>query len=126
MRPELSSPARFRTQGGSPESDGEGRTKEILVSIFFLLFFCYIYSTVMVPNIVYNCEIMTIIETHVTEENTLNKKVSRLFIFQNPPHPPKVNHWFTFLYFYSLCSQSQFNLIGLTPSICIQFLLFVI
>ena len=30
IRPELSSPARFRFQGGSPERDG--RTKEILVS----------------------------------------------------------------------------------------------
>ena len=32
LRPELSSPARFRFQGGSPERDGAGRTKEILVS----------------------------------------------------------------------------------------------
>ena len=33
MRPELSSPARFRIQGGSPERDRGGqRTKEILVS----------------------------------------------------------------------------------------------
>ena len=41
---------------------------------------------------------MTILERHVTEENTLQKKVNRPPSFRNAP-PPKVNHWFTFLYF---------------------------
>ena len=41
---------------------------------------------------------MTIPERHVTEENTLQKKVNRPPIFKTPP--PKLNRRFTFLHFF--------------------------
>ena len=68
IRPELSSPPRFRFQGGSPERTDEGRRKEILVSEIFQHFFRFSYQKALSQKI---------------------SKISKSAKFQKSPKNPK-------------------------------------